>query len=101
MMRKIGAGVPQDYAKALELFREAADDGVAAASYNIGAMYLLGQGVPKDYVQAYIWFDRAATLATDASTRSQAVKNRALVSAEMTTAEIAEARRKASAATPK
>ena len=64
-------------------------------------MYFIGQGVPKDYVQAYSWFDLAASHATDQATRSQAVKNRGLVAAIMTPAQIAEARGMASRWAPK
>jgi hypothetical protein len=101
MMYKMGAGVAQDYSKALEWFHKAADQGRATALYNIGAMYFIGQGVPKDYVQAYFWFELAASHATDQATRSQAVRNRGLVAANMTPAQIAEARRMASRWTPK
>lgn len=44
-------------------FREnlqAAEQGDAAAQYNLGAMYAEGQGVRQDYVEAVRWFRKAA-----------------------------------------
>src|SRR4029079_1844232 len=40
--------------------RLAADQGVAAAQYNLGLMYATGQGVPQDRAQAMTWFRLAA-----------------------------------------
>jgi len=34
-----GQGVKQDYAKAIEYYQKAADQGYAAAQYNLGVMY--------------------------------------------------------------
>src|SRR6266481_492064 len=49
-----------DYAKTLRLIRPLANDGDAAAQYNLGLLYMAGQGVPQDYSDAMIWFQRAA-----------------------------------------
>ena len=49
-------------------------------------MYDNGQGVPQDYVQAHKWYNLAA-----ASGNKDAVKNREIVAAKMTPAQIAEA----------
>lgn len=51
-----GRGVPQDYAEAAKLMRQAADQGHAEAEATLGAMYQLGKGVPQDYGQAAAWF---------------------------------------------
>ena len=53
-------GVPQDYIKAAELFQKAANQGYAAAQYNLGVMYYNGEGVPQDYVKAAELFQKAA-----------------------------------------
>jgi TPR repeat protein len=46
-----GAGVPQDYAMALRLFRLAAEQEDSGAQTKLGTMYYLGKGVPQDYVE--------------------------------------------------
>jgi TPR repeat protein len=65
-------------------FREAAERGHVIAQRNLGLMYANGQGVPQDYLLAHMWFNLAASGATDASTRGTAVKSRDLVAARMT-----------------
>ena len=49
-----------DYAKALRLIRPLANDGDAAAQFNLGLMYVAGHGVQQDSAAAAIWFRRAA-----------------------------------------
>ena len=49
-----------DYAKALRLIRPLANDGDAAAQFNLGLMYLTGHGVQQDYSAAALWFRKAA-----------------------------------------
>jgi len=101
MMYRLGGGVPQDFAQAFVWFLMAADQGAAAAQYNLGSMFAMGQGAPKDHAQAYLWFSLAAANASDDETRQQAVKNLGLVAAEMTPAEIAEAKLRVEAWAPK
>jgi TPR repeat protein len=55
-----GDGVPQDYKKALEWYRVAAEDGAIDAEYNIGRCYYLGRGVKQDSVEGNNWMMRAA-----------------------------------------
>lgn len=55
-----GRGVEQDYAKAMEWYRKAAERGSRDAQYNIGVLYRDGLGVPRDTGQARIWFQQAA-----------------------------------------
>lgn len=55
-----GQGVPQDFSKALILFRKAASQGLANAQTNLGVMYAAGNGVQQDYKQAIVWFKKAA-----------------------------------------
>jgi len=50
----------EDYATALRLFRPRADQGLADAQNNLGAMYAKGQGVPQDYAEAVKWYRKAA-----------------------------------------
>ena len=49
-----------DYATALRLLRPLAEQGNAAAQFNLGIMYANGRGVPNDDVQAVKWFRLAA-----------------------------------------
>ena len=49
MMYNVGAGVDQDYVKALDWYWRAARAGDAIAENNIGVLYQHGSGVPVDY----------------------------------------------------
>ena len=49
-----------DYATALRLLRPLADQGDAAAQYNLGVMHANGQGVPQNYAEAAKWYRLAA-----------------------------------------
>jgi uncharacterized protein len=55
-----GSGVEQDYAKAMEWYRKAADHGLTDAQYNVGMIYENGRGVTKDIEQAKVWYQKAA-----------------------------------------
>ena len=49
-----------DYATAYRGFRRLAEQGNAAAQFNLGRMYDKGQSVAKDYAEAAKWYRRAA-----------------------------------------
>ncbi len=49
-----------DYAMAIRIFRQFADQGYASAQYNLGVMYERGQGVTQDYDAAVRWYRKAA-----------------------------------------
>lgn len=53
-------GVAQDYAKAVEWYRKAAEQGNAAAQNNLGDCHYFGNGVAQDYAQAAEWYRKAA-----------------------------------------
>ena len=59
-----GAGVKAynrgDYATALRIMREFAEQGAAIAQFNLGLMYNIGQGVTQDYTEAMRWYRKAA-----------------------------------------
>ena len=55
-----GEGVTKDYAKAVEWFLKAANQGYAYAQYSLGHMYKQGKGVAKDYAKAVEWYRKAA-----------------------------------------
>src|ERR1700720_4434971 len=49
-----------DYATAVKEWRPLADQGVAAAQFNLGLLYLDGHGVPQDPAEAVKWFTKSA-----------------------------------------
>lgn len=49
-----------DIAKALEVWRPMAEQGNAAAQFNLGLMYEKGDGVPADYQEAARWYHKSA-----------------------------------------
>lgn len=56
-----------DYATALLEFRPLAENGLASAQNNLGAMFQAGLGVPQDYTAALKWYRLAVeqSYATD------------------------------------
>ena len=48
-----------DFATALREWRPLAEQGNAAAQYNLGLMHNNGHGVPQDYAQAARWYRTA------------------------------------------
>ncbi len=56
------AGVTQNFEKAAQWFREAADQKIANADYNLGVLYHQGLGVEKDLDRALYWYREAARL---------------------------------------
>ena len=71
--------------------------------YKLGLIYSTGQGGAVDYVQAHMWFNLAASQlsASEKEKRDMAVKNRDLIAAKMTPAQLAEAQRLAREWRPK
>jgi len=53
-------GVTQNFERAALWFREAADQGVGNAAYNLGVLYHQGLGVEKDLPRALYWYREAA-----------------------------------------
>ncbi len=101
-----GHGVSQDYAEAVKWYRKAAEQGNAAGQLNLGVMDYKGQGVLQNYVQAHMWFSLAASrsspgLRIPSIHRDDAVKNRDIIAARMSPAQIAEAQRLAREWKPK
>jgi predicted nucleic acid-binding Zn-ribbon protein len=56
------SNVPVDYTRSAFWFREAAQNGVANARYNLGVLYQQGLGVNKDMPSALAWYRSAALL---------------------------------------
>jgi TPR repeat protein len=57
-----GDGVPQDYARAAQLFRRAGSNGHPYAQYMLALMLEHGYGVTADLAEAKLWYRRAAKL---------------------------------------
>lgn len=55
-----GKALPQDYAEAEIWFRQAADQGYAAAQSELGFMFALGRGVSRNDAAAVKWWQLAA-----------------------------------------
>ena len=55
-----GKGVKQDYVKAFEWYKKAAEQGDAWAQNKIGWLYQNGYGVIQDYAKAFEWYKKAA-----------------------------------------
>jgi TPR repeat protein len=52
-------GVKQDYKKAFQLFKKAADLGYASAQFGLAELYRYGDGVKKDVQTAVFWYKEA------------------------------------------
>jgi TPR repeat protein len=52
-------GVERDYAKAMEWYLKAADQGYDLAMYYIGNFYRFGDGAEQDYAKAVEWYRQA------------------------------------------
>lgn len=55
-----GEGIPQDYKRAADLYKVAAEAGIPQAEAGLGSLYASGQGVPLDYEKAVYWLNKAA-----------------------------------------
>ena len=83
-----GDGVPRDASQAARWFRRAADQEEPKAQYNLGLFYVEGVGVPQDYGEAYVWFTLAAARMPPGGNREQAVRNRDIIAARLTPAQL-------------
>ena len=59
-MDELGLGVPRDPAKAIDLYKKAAAQGVTAADLRLGEIYLHGNLVLPDFAQAKSYLEKAA-----------------------------------------
>lgn len=75
-----------DYPTALRVWRPLAEQGYAAAQFNLGHMYANGSGVPQDNVMAYVYFNLAAALGN-----TDAINEREVVAEKLSLKGIAEA----------
>ena len=95
-MYDTGQGVAQDYSQAVAGYLKAADQGYAAAQFNLGVMYDTGEGVPEDDVEAHKWHNLAASRVTgDAQAEYGYAEARDALAEQMTPAQLAEAQKRA------
>ena len=86
-----GRGVPQDAARAVQWYRQAAAQGHATAQFNLGILYGQGQGVPQDHLQAYLWFTLAAAGWPAGPDHEKAARNRDIAAVHLTPTQLAAA----------
>lgn len=91
-----GDGVPRDHAKAREWYEKAAAQGDAKAQFYLGMQSSFGQGGPMDLVQAYMWYSLAA-----GNGNAHAPGYRDDLTRQMTSAQIAEGKKRAREWKPK
>ncbi len=86
-----GLGVLLDNLEAIKWFRLAAHQNVPEAQFCLGVFFDEGRGIPVDFVQAHAWHQVAASQSFTPDVRDKAVVELDLVSAKMTTEQIADA----------
>jgi TPR repeat protein len=59
-MTELGLGMPRDPAKAVELYKKAAGQGLDAAELRLGEIYLDGDLVTPDFAEAKIYLEKSA-----------------------------------------
>ncbi|HXT65671.1 MAG TPA: tetratricopeptide repeat protein [Nitrospiraceae bacterium] len=96
MLYENGDGVPEDYGKAREWYEKSAAQGDANAQFYLGLMCAFGRGTSLDLVQAHMWYSLAA-----GNGNAHAPGYLDDVARQMTTAQIAEAQKRAREWRPK
>lgn len=85
-----GLGVRRNPAEAARWYRAAAIQGLGVAQFSLGKMYARGNGVPRDDLTALVWFKLAVN-----NDFEFAVPEREVLAQSLTSAEVAEAERRA------
>ena len=85
-----GEVVPQNAARALDYYQQAAEAGVPFAQLEMAGRYAAGQGVEQDYVQAHVWANLAA-----AAGQEGAAAERNVIAQFLSPEELAEAQSRA------
>ncbi len=63
----MGQFIQKDENKAFEFFKEAAEQGLGAAQYNLGVAYYFGKGVTKDIITGISWLKAASVCNKEAA----------------------------------
>jgi len=74
---------PQNYKKAVKLYRSAAERGHALAQTSLGAMYATGKGVPKDFQKAHKWFTLAMLNYKKEASKGSDIGSKPMITAEI------------------
>jgi TPR repeat protein len=85
-MYRLGQGVPRNAGEAARWYHLAAAQGDGQSQYNLGVMYYNAQGVPRNFVFSHMWLTLSAATGVE-----NAVRNRAMLSKQMTPEQIAQA----------
>ena len=85
-----GRGVTINEREAAKWFRLAAEQGDAAAQFNLGALYGMGRGVTQDNLRAFMWSDIAAQKLKGEQGR-QAAENREITARILSADRVAQA----------
>ena len=87
-----------ELAETFQAYRNAAEQGDAAAQYALGLKFYYGEGVTQDGIQAHLWWNLAANAGDgwEKELQEQAYDLRFCLEQEMTPEQIAEAQRLAS-----
>lgn len=95
-------GVARDHAQAAQWFQRAANQGYAAAQFQLGNMYYGGE-LTKDDVEAYKWYSLAVINfpAALAAERASGVQARDFVANKLTKEQLADGQRRAREWTPR
>lgn len=88
-----GDGVTRDSAESAKWYTKAAEQGNIESQSALSLICARGDGIPKNLVEAYKWSDLAASNSTDKDARDRHIKNRDLLAATMTPAQITEAQK--------
>jgi TPR repeat protein len=96
-----GQGIPKDYGKAHAMFEAAADQGYFAAFAPTAQMYQQGLGIPADLSKSYYWYNIAAGQLPDSAERTDMMKRRESVAAQLTPAQVEAAQKRANTFKPK
>ena len=90
-----GEGVPKDYAQVRQWYEKGAAQGHAGAQNNLGELYEFGHDVARNDVLAYMWYTIAAAHSVEDEWRDLAAENRDEIAGHMTSAQIADAKKRA------
>jgi TPR repeat protein len=92
-----GLGFPENHPMALQWFRRSADAGYSQSMRNLGTMYRSGEAGPINYVEAYRWYTLSLTHLVPGEADAEAVheltQDLSEVSAKMSGAQIAQAKK--------
>lgn len=97
----LGLGVKEDHSKAVKWYRRAAEQGWTQAQFNLGSMYSAGKGVSRNQALAYQWCLLSAN-GTPAGERREGAQHRCdRVLPDLSSSDIARAKKLAGEFTPK